>query len=76
MRKFAIAAIVVALLPTAVHAQRKSLTVRTDEQVKSDAAIDKAYQDALKRERGALGAPAKADPWKSVRPAPDASAKR
>jgi hypothetical protein len=68
---FVIAAILIAFAPTAAYAQqqKKSITARTDEQTKNDSEIDQAYQHALSGTRNKkLPAPAKVDPWQTVRP--------
>ena len=52
MRTCTIAAMMIALLPTAAYSQRKTPpTLRTDEQMKTDAEVDKAYQNAIKATR-------------------------
>ncbi len=80
MRRLVIAVIMMVLLPAAAYAQDKKdkgpLTVRTDEQMKKDAEIDKAYQEQLKREGGIKQQPVKVDPWQSMRPADSDSTKR
>lgn len=53
------------------HAQQQQgpLTIRTDSQKKQDAAIDRAYQDAVKRSKaGGKSAATAKDPWQDVRP--------
>jgi len=67
VKKFAIAAMMIVLLPASAYAQRKGpVTARTDLELKNDAAIDKDYQDTLKRTSNKK--PVKQDPWQSVRP--------
>jgi hypothetical protein len=77
VKKFAIAAIVIALLPASAYAQQKKgpPTARTDSEKKRDAEIDQAYRQAIKRTDEGVK-PAKVDPWQSVRPADGDSAKR
>jgi hypothetical protein len=68
MKKFAIVAILFALLPVSAYAQNQaSPTARTDAEMKHDAEINKAYQDTIKR-LGNSGQPANNDPWQTVRP--------
>ncbi len=60
------------LLPGSAHAQQQQgpLTVRTDAQKKQDAAIDRAYQDAVKRSNSSgktTATTTKQDPWQDVR---------
>jgi hypothetical protein len=77
MRRVAIAAVMIALLPVSAYPQENAgpPTARTDREKKDDAAIDKAYQDAVKR-TGNKGQAAKSDPWQTVRPAGADSTKR
>jgi hypothetical protein len=76
MRIFTIVAMAIALLSaTAYAAEKKSVTARSDEQLKLDADIDKAYQNALKSTRDKRQ-PAKIDPWQTVRPVGTGSAKQ
>jgi hypothetical protein len=77
MRSFVIVALMMALLPASAHAQQRKgpLTNRTDEQMKQDAEIDKAYQDVLKNSKN-NGQPAKIDPWQTIRPAAADGTKR
>jgi uncharacterized protein YecT (DUF1311 family) len=80
VRRFVIAAMLVALLPAPAYPQddsenRGPMTVRSDKEKKQDAAIDKAYQDAMKRAE-ATRQSAKTDPWQSVRPATNDGTKR
>jgi hypothetical protein len=69
LRRLFAAAMIIALLPAAAHAQapKGSPTDRTDADKRKDAEIDKAYRDALKRNSG-TSAP-KPDPWQTIRPA-------
>jgi hypothetical protein len=74
MRKFVIiyimAAAMIAVLPAPAYAQDKGPpTVRSDQEKKRDAEIEKAYKDAIKRTGNAAPA-APSDPWQSVRPSP------
>jgi hypothetical protein len=77
MKTFAMAGMMIALVPTAADAQEKKRppTTRTEEQMKIDAEVDKAYQNTLKAGKG-QAAPVKVDPWQTVRPSPDSSVKR
>jgi hypothetical protein len=70
MRRLAIAAVMIALLPAPTYAQEKGPpTARTDAEKKRAAEIEKAYKDTLNRmDNGKSAAPA--DPWQDVRPAP------
>jgi hypothetical protein len=69
MKRFAIATIIIALTMIAYSQQGSAqLTARTDKEKKADAAIEKAYEDSLKR--GKSNGPAvKSDPWQTIRPA-------
>jgi hypothetical protein len=71
MKTFAIAATMIALFPVAAYSQQNKgpLTARTEAEMKRDKEIDKAYQDAMKKERAGKEQAAKNDPWKIVRPA-------
>jgi hypothetical protein len=82
MRVLVIASVIVALLPAAAYSQEqqseKPTSLRSKAQKNEDAAIEKAYQEMINRTKGqgqAKSAPAKNDPWHSIRPADD-SAKR
>jgi hypothetical protein len=78
MRTLTVAAIVIALLPTTAYSQQRKkapAVSRTDEQLKTDAEVDKAYQNTLKA-TGGKAAPGKIDPWQSVRTPSDNNAKR
>ena len=80
MRRLVIAAIMTVLLPAAAYPQQANkdkgpLTVRSEKEKKVDAEIDKAYQESLKKE-GGIKQPVTVDPWQSIRPAGDDSAKR
>ena len=79
------AAMLIALLPAPASAQGHPGAggagpgtgppgVRTDAQKKKDAEIDQAYKDALKRNSAAPTA--KSDPWQTIRPANDDTAKQ
>lgn len=78
-RRLAIAALMIALLPATAYPQEEEqkgpMTARTDKQKKIDAEIDKAYQDAVKRQRDNGPAP-KSDPWQTIRPAGGDNTKR
>jgi hypothetical protein len=69
MKLLIIAATMIALFPVAAYSQQSKgpLTARTDQEMKDDKAIDKAYRDAMKRTEG-KGQDVKNDPWKVVRP--------
>lgn len=73
-RRFAVAAAMLVLLPFAADAQQRDdpyLTppgARTNEQKKTDAEIDKAYQQTVKGTRDSRPAN-KTDPWGTLRPA-------
>jgi hypothetical protein len=69
MKRFAIATMIVALTLVA-YPQRGNaqITERTDKEKKADAAIEKAYEDTVKREKS-NGPAAKSDPWQTIRPA-------
>jgi len=69
MKRFAIAAMIMALLTVSAYSQQDNgpPTARTDKEKKADAAIEKAYEDVLKRERSS-GPAAKSDPWQTIRP--------
>ena len=73
MRRIAIAAIVLGLLPATAYSQEEQQqkpTLRTDAQKREDAEIEKAYKEMIGRTKGqAQPAPAKPDPWQTVRPA-------
>jgi hypothetical protein len=70
MRRLAIAAMMIVSLPAAAYPQEDQgpPTARTDHEMKNDAAIDKAYQQAVKGTR-VKGQAVKSDPWQTVRPA-------
>jgi hypothetical protein len=69
MKRFAIATIIIALTMIAYSQQGNAqLTARTDKEKKADAAIEKAYEDSLKREKSS-GPAVKSDPWQTIRPA-------
>jgi hypothetical protein len=69
MKRFAIATMIIALTMIAYSQQGNAqITARTDKEKKADAAIEKAYEDSLKREKS-NGPAVKSDPWQTVRPA-------
>jgi hypothetical protein len=80
VKRLTIAAILIALVPASAHAQEiqhgvmQSPGIRTDLDKKYDAAIDKAYQDTIKKTGN--GKTAKSDPWQTVRPADGDNTKR
>ncbi len=78
MRTVTIAAMMIALLPAIAYSQdHKPATTRSDEQKKEDAEIEKAYREVMKGGKGQVApAPAKTDPWQTIRPATGDSAKR
>jgi hypothetical protein len=81
VRRFTIAVVtaMIVLLPASAYPQGggrgPSPAIRTESEKKNDVAIDKAYQQTLKRVDG-NGQAAKGDPWGNLRPAPDDSTKR
>jgi hypothetical protein len=67
MKKLLIATMLLAFVPVAAGAEEHAPpTARTDKEKKQDAEIEKAYQDAVKRERASLPK-TKADPWGGIR---------
>jgi hypothetical protein len=70
MKRVIAAVVMITLLPVAAYSaeDKGPPTVRTEKQMKEDAATEKAYLDAVKKERGG-GSTAKTDPWATVRPA-------
>jgi hypothetical protein len=69
MKRFAIATIVIGLTLIAYSQQcNAQITARTDKEKKADAAIEKAYEDSLKKEKS-YGPAVKSDPWQTIRPA-------
>jgi hypothetical protein len=84
MRTFIIAATMMTLLPATAYSQmgrqqdpsrNQSPFARTEAQKKKDAEVEKAYEEVLKSDK-AHSAPAKVDPWQSIRPSGDDTAKR
>ncbi|MGO9050139.1 MAG: hypothetical protein ACLQFW_25205 [Xanthobacteraceae bacterium] len=75
MRTLAIVAVTIALLPASAFAQEDKgpPTARTDAEKKADAAIDQAYQDAVKRIDASKKSVTTNDPWQTVRPATTAT---
>jgi hypothetical protein len=72
MRTFALAALMIALLPASAFSQQEKgpLTSRSDEDKKTDAELDRAYRNTVKSTTDKQqAAPAKTDPWQTVRPA-------
>jgi hypothetical protein len=68
MKKFAIATMIIALTMIAYSQQGSAqITARTDKEKKADAAIEKAYEESLKREKS-NGPAVKSDPWQTIRP--------
>ncbi len=67
MRRMILAVAIGAIQPLAAYAQgHEPPTVRSEQEMKQDAATEKAYLDTLRRERTATQ-PATNDPWASVR---------
>jgi hypothetical protein len=64
MKGFAVATLIITLLTAPAYSQQGNppLTARADKEKKEDAAIEKAYEDALKKERSS-GPAVKSDPW-------------
>jgi hypothetical protein len=59
----------IVVLPALAYAEerRGPPTARTDSEMKRDAAVDKEYQETIRRMK-LHEQPAKADPWQTVRP--------
>ena len=75
-RTAAIAVMIIALLPVAGHAEEgEKPTLRSNEQKKEDAAIEKAYEQVVKGMK-AQTPPSKYDPWQTVRPAASEGGKK
>jgi hypothetical protein len=76
MRKLAIAAVMIALLPASAIGE--PTTARTDEQKKKDAEIQKAYEQVIRDTKGQAPAAGntKSDPWGNLRPAASDNSKR
>jgi cytochrome oxidase assembly protein ShyY1 len=69
MKRFAIATMIIALTMVAYpQLGNAQITERTDKEKKADAAIEKAYEDTVKREKSS-GPAVKSDPWQTIRPA-------
>src|SRR5208282_2672615 len=64
VKKFAIAAIMIALLPASAYAQQQKgpPTAKSDSEKKRDAEIDQAYRQVIKGTEG-KAKPVKVDPW-------------
>jgi hypothetical protein len=75
MRKIAIAAVMIALLPAAAFAQT---TQRTEDQKKKDTEIEKAYEQVIRDTKSQAPPPSntKSDPWGNLRPAASDNTKR
>jgi hypothetical protein len=68
MKRLTIATVIIALTMFAYSQQGNAqITERTDKEKKEDAAIEKAYEDSLKREKS-NGPTVKSDPWQTIRP--------
>jgi hypothetical protein len=84
MKKLMIAAMMLMLLPAAAYSQvtlgsdkgddKGPPTARTEKERKNDEAIEKAYEQAVKRERE-LSPSGKSDPWGGIRSSGNDSAK-
>ena len=76
MRKLAIAAVMIALLPASAFGE--SETARTDEQKKKDAEIQKAYEQVIRdtKNQAPPASNTKSDPWGNLRPATSDNSKR
>jgi hypothetical protein len=71
MRRLAIAAFMIALLPLTAYAQDKSpLQAQEDQEKQRRIETEKEYQDTIKRLKASSAPAAPVDPWQSVRPAP------
>jgi hypothetical protein len=84
MRTFIIVATMITLLPASANSQmarsqdparNQSPFDRTEAQKKKDAEVEKAYEEVLRADK-AHTATVKVDPWQSIRPAGDDTAKR
>jgi len=69
VRRLAIAVVMIVLLPVFAYAEERQgpPTARTESEKKRDAAVDKDYQDAIKRMK-VHEQSTKTDPWQTVRP--------
>ena len=69
VRRLAIAVVMIVLLPVLAYAEERQgpPTARTESEKKRDAAVDKEYQDTIKRMKVHEQLP-KTDPWQAVRP--------
>lgn len=80
MKRLLIPAIVIGLWPASLSAQEiqhgrmQSPGTKSELDKKNDAALDKAYQETLKRSGG--GQTVKTDPWQAVRSGDSDSKKR
>ena len=75
-RKAALAAMMIAFLPVAGFAQQhEKPTLRSEEQKKQDAEIEREYERVMKGVRSQT-APSKYDPWQTVRPAASENSKK
>jgi hypothetical protein len=70
MRRAAIAALMIALLPAAAFAEgdKAPTQTRTEDQKKEDSANQKAYEQVIKDTHSSGPASVKIDPWHQVRP--------
>lgn len=77
MKKFVLAAMMIALFPVSAYSQKDKgpLTARSEKEMKDDKEIDKAYRETIKR-AGGNGQAAKSDPWQTIRPPGTDSTKR
>jgi hypothetical protein len=69
VRRLAITVVMIVLLPVLAYAEERQgpPTARTESEKKRDAAVDKEYQDTIKRMK-VHEQPPKTDPWQTVRP--------
>jgi len=80
-RRFVIAAALAVSLPSAAYPQQggdpyvNNPGVKSDAQKRTEADIDKAYQQTVKQTRD-KGPATKADPWGTVRPAASDNSKK
>jgi hypothetical protein len=71
LKRLLVAVMAIGLLPTAVcaqeiqHGRLQSPGIKSEYEKKNEAALDKAYQETLKRTGN--GQTVKTDPWQSVR---------
>jgi hypothetical protein len=74
MRRLAIVAFLIAVLPPTVYAQEKTpMQAQEDAEKQRHIETEKEYQDAIRRLKASSAPAAPVDPWQSVRPAPATS---